>query len=62
MHIFQSNSPWPGTARSHCARHRNRPDLIIADEPTGDLDSNSATDVLEILRRLNESFNKTVVM
>ena len=38
------------------------PTLIIADEPTGDLDSNSATDVLEILRRLNESFNKTVVM
>jgi putative ABC transport system ATP-binding protein len=38
------------------------PTLIIADEPTGDLDSNAATDVLEILRRLNESFNKTVVM
>jgi putative ABC transport system ATP-binding protein len=38
------------------------PTLIIADEPTGDLDSNSATDVLEILRRLNESFRKTVVM
>jgi putative ABC transport system ATP-binding protein len=38
------------------------PTLIIADEPTGDLDSNSATDVLEILRRLNESFHKTVVM
>src|SRR6267378_4801609 len=38
------------------------PDLVLADEPTGDLDSNSATDVLEILRRLNQSFNKTVVM
>jgi putative ABC transport system ATP-binding protein len=38
------------------------PTLIIADEPTGDLDSRSATEVLEILRQLNESFQKTVVM
>ena len=38
------------------------PTLIIADEPTGDLDSHSATEVLEILKRLNENFEKTVVM
>jgi len=38
------------------------PTLIIADEPTGDLDSNSATDVLNIIKRLNEYFGKTVVM
>jgi len=38
------------------------PTLILADEPTGDLDSQSATEVLEILKRLNDSFNKTVVM
>ena len=38
------------------------PTLIIADEPTGDLDSHSATEVLEILKRLNENFRKTVVM
>jgi putative ABC transport system ATP-binding protein len=38
------------------------PTLIIADEPTGDLDSNSATDVLNTLKRLNEDFGKTVVM
>ncbi len=38
------------------------PTLIIADEPTGDLDSHSATEVLEILKRLNENFQKTVVM
>jgi putative ABC transport system ATP-binding protein len=38
------------------------PTLIIADEPTGDLDSNSATDVLNIIKRLNEDFGKTVVM
>src|SRR5271157_3803822 len=38
------------------------PTLILADERTGDLDSHSATEILEVLKRLNESFNKTIVM
>ena len=38
------------------------PTLLLADEPTGDLDSQSATDVLEILKRLNQDFHKTVIM
>jgi putative ABC transport system ATP-binding protein len=38
------------------------PTLVLADEPTGDLDSHSATEILEILKRLNESFKKTIVM
>ena len=38
------------------------PTLLLADEPTGDLDSNSATEVLEILKRLNQDFHKTVIM
>jgi putative ABC transport system ATP-binding protein len=38
------------------------PTLLLADEPTGDLDSHSATEILEILRRLNSEFHKTVVM
>jgi len=38
------------------------PTLLLADEPTGDLDSQSATEVLEVLKRLNEDFHKTVVM
>ena len=38
------------------------PTLLLADEPTGDLDSHSATEVLEILKRLNEGFKKTIVM
>jgi putative ABC transport system ATP-binding protein len=38
------------------------PTLLLADEPTGDLDRQSATEVLEILKRLNEDFQKTIVM
>jgi len=38
------------------------PDLIFADEPTGDLDARSAEDVLGILCKLNRDFGKSVVM
>ena len=38
------------------------PDLILADEPTGNLDSTSAADVLNLLSRLNKEFGKTIVM
>lgn len=38
------------------------PDVIVADEPTGDLDRASADDVLELLVRLTKDMNKTIVM
>jgi putative ABC transport system ATP-binding protein len=38
------------------------PALILADEPTGNLDAASALEVLEILSKLNRDFGKTVVM
>src|ERR1017187_8116931 len=38
------------------------PDLILADEPTGNLDSTSAQEVLTMLSRLNKEFGKTIVM
>ena len=38
------------------------PQLIVADEPTGNLDSNSANDVLNILRTLSKEVGKTVIM
>lgn len=38
------------------------PDVILADEPTGNLDAASARDVLTLLGRLNKEFNKTLIM
>jgi putative ABC transport system ATP-binding protein len=38
------------------------PKLILADEPTGDLDRKSADQVLELLGRLNREFQKTILM
>jgi putative ABC transport system ATP-binding protein len=38
------------------------PKIIVADEPTGDLDRESANDILNLLGKLNKEFNKTIVM
>ncbi len=38
------------------------PIILVADEPTGDLDKNSAHDVLNLLSQLNKEFNKTIIM
>ena len=38
------------------------PIILVADEPTGDLDKNSAAEILTLMERLNKEFNKTVVM
>jgi putative ABC transport system ATP-binding protein len=38
------------------------PTLIVADEPTGDLDAQSAEDILSLLVRLHKEFRKTIVM
>ena len=40
----------------------NDPKILIADEPTGDLDRQSADDVLELLVRLNRELGKTIFM
>jgi putative ABC transport system ATP-binding protein len=38
------------------------PDLVLADEPTGDLDRESANAVMNLLRRLNDELKKTLVV
>jgi len=38
------------------------PTLLVADEPTGDLDAKNAAEILTLLKRLNEELKKTVLM
>ena len=38
------------------------PTLIVADEPTGDLDAKSAGEILDLMGRLNTEFSKTIIM
>jgi len=38
------------------------PQVLLADEPTGDLDRKAADEVLQLLERLNREFKKTIVM
>jgi len=40
----------------------NNPKVIFADEPTGNLDSKSSLDVINLLHKLNKQYNKTVIM
>ena len=45
-----------------CRALINNPDLILADEPTGNLDSNSSKQVIHTLSYINQEFGKTIVM
>lgn len=38
------------------------PTILVADEPTGDLDARNAEETLDLLQRLNKEFNKTIIM
>ena len=38
------------------------PTILVADEPTGDLDRKSAEEVLNLMAQLNEEFKKTIIM
>ncbi|HEV8374875.1 MAG TPA: ABC transporter ATP-binding protein [Candidatus Polarisedimenticolia bacterium] len=38
------------------------PAILVADEPTGDLDARSADEILDLMRRLSSEYQKTIVM
>jgi ABC-type lipoprotein export system ATPase subunit len=40
----------------------NEPDILMADEPTGNLDSRTSREIIELFRRLNEEFGLTIVL
>ncbi len=40
----------------------NQPDLLLADEPTGELDSTTAQQILELLQRMNERYGLTTII
>ncbi|MGW7889297.1 ABC transporter ATP-binding protein [Staphylococcus xylosus] len=40
----------------------NKPNFIIADEPTGALDSKTSKDIMELFMKLNKEFNTTMIM
>jgi putative ABC transport system ATP-binding protein len=40
----------------------NKPDIILADEPTGNLDTKSGTEILKLLRKINDENGHTIVM
>lgn len=45
-----------------CRALMNEPDLILADEPTGNLDSKSGKIVVDTMEKINREFGKTIVM
>lgn len=63
--MYHGSSQLSGGEKQRVAIARalvNNPDIIFADEPTGNLDSKSGQQVMEIIQQLNEKEGKTVIL
>ena len=52
----------PAAARGHRPRAGERPGIILADEPTGNLDSKAGAEVMGIFQKLNVEHGMTVIL
>ena len=53
---------WPAAARRRRPRPRQPPEIIFADEPTGNLDSRTGAEILSFMRTAVREFGQTIVM
>lgn len=40
----------------------NDPEILLADEPTGSLDSENSDNIMQLMQRINKKFNKTIIV